>query len=166
MTSTSASGNSARPHLPVLAAFVAVVAAVAVVGSLAASSSSEVYASLEQPAWAPPSWLFGPVWTVLYLTIAVSGWLFYRAVGSLGAARREFTVYGVGLALNALWTPLFFGADLMALALVEIVLLDLAVVATVVLFTRRHRPSGLLLLPYLAWTLFATALNAALVLLN
>jgi tryptophan-rich sensory protein len=153
--------RSARSPLA-LVGFLAAVAAVAVVGSLAATQSRSVYNGLVQPAWAPPSWLFGPMWTVLYVLIAVSGWLFWRASGT----RREFAWYAAGLVLNAAWTPLFFAAGAYTLALVEIVVLDVVVAGTLVVFRRRSTPAAALQLPYLAWTLFATALNAAIVVLN
>ncbi|MGW4523884.1 TspO/MBR family protein [Amycolatopsis sp. NPDC004378] len=152
-----------RPAPPLaLAGFVAAVAVVAAVGSLAATRSRAVYSGLAQPPWAPPSWLFGPVWTVLYLVIALSGWLFWRA----GGTRREFGWYAAGLVLNAAWTPLFFAAGAYAVALAEIVVLDVVIVGTALVFRRRSRASAALQLPYLAWTLFATALNAAIVVLN
>ncbi|WP_372660475.1 TspO/MBR family protein [Amycolatopsis kentuckyensis] len=152
-----------RPAPPLaLAGFVAAVAVVAAVGSLAATQSRAVYSGLDQPPWAPPSWLFGPVWTVLYVLIAVSGWLFWRT----GAPRREFAWYAAGLVLNAAWTPLFFAAGAYTLALVEIVVLDVAIAATALVFRRRSTAAAALQLPYLAWTLFATALNAAIVVLN
>ena len=142
--------------------FVGAVAAVALVGGLAAGSAGATYRALELPAFAPPSWLFGPVWTVLYVMIAVAGWWVWREVGW----GRELTLWSVQLALNLAWTPLFFAADLYALALVDITLLlagggcdDRAVPAYV-------RPAAWLLVPYLAWVAFATALNAAIVVLN
>src|SRR3954453_3998980 len=85
--------HRSAPAPVVLAGFLAAVAAVAVVGSLAATRSRDVYTALNQPSWAPPSWLFGPVWTVLYVVIAVSGWLYWRA----GGTRREFAWYAAGL---------------------------------------------------------------------
>jgi translocator protein len=145
-----------------LLGFVAAVAVVAAVGGLAAANSREVYAGLAQPPWAPPSWLFGPVWTVLYLLIAVSGWLCRRA----GGTRREFAWYALGLLLNAAWTPLFFGLGAYTPALVEIVVLDAVIVGTILTFRRRSTTAAALQLPYLAWALFATALNAAIVVLN
>ena len=145
-----------RPLLG-LVGFAVAVTFVAVVGSLAAVSARSTYAALDLPSWAPPGWLFGPVWTVLYVLIAVSGWLVWRRVGG----DRSLTVYAVQLVLNALWTPLFFGADRYGLALAEILLLDVAVASTIVLFRARHRLAAALLVPYLAWVLFATALNAA-----
>ncbi|MEU5696653.1 TspO/MBR family protein [Actinosynnema sp. NPDC020468] len=150
-----------RHPLVGLAVFVAAVAVTAVVGSLSAVSASERYQALAQPPWAPPSWLFGPVWTVLYVLIAVSGWLVWKAEGTT----TRLLPYAVQLLLNALWTPLFFAAERYTLALVDIIALAIAIIWTITAF-RRHRPSALLLVPYLAWVLFATALNAAIVTLN
>ncbi|GAB2796265.1 TspO/MBR family protein [Amycolatopsis magusensis] len=158
---TTTSGKPVSPAL-VLAGFIAAVAVVAVAGALASTDAPAVYASLNLPAWAPPAWLFGPVWTVLYLAIAVSGWLYWRA----GGDRRGFTVYGVNLVLNLAWTPLFFGAGAYGVALADIALLDAAVVATILLFRRRSPLAAWLQVPYLAWVLFATALNTAIVVLN
>ncbi|MHA6780412.1 TspO/MBR family protein [Pseudonocardia saturnea] len=158
-----------RPSFPTAAAglvvFGAAAAAAAVTGSLAALSAAEQYGALVQPVWAPPTWLFGPVWTVLYVAIAVAGWLVWRRAGWSGA-RAALTVFAVQLVLNALWTPLFFGAGLFGVAFVEIVLLWLAIVATIVLFARHSRPAALLLVPYLAWVTFASALNLAIWALN
>ncbi|MEU0530290.1 TspO/MBR family protein [Amycolatopsis tolypomycina] len=145
-----------------LAGFLGVVAVVAVVGGLAATSAKEVYARLEQPPWAPPASVFGPVWTVLYITIAVAGWLYWRTDGET----RGFAVYGIGLLFNLLWTPLFFEGRAAGLALADIVLLDAVVVVTIVLFGRRSKAAAALLVPYLGWILFATALNTAVVVLN
>lgn len=148
------------------AGFLLAVAVAAVLGSIAASSSSEQYQQLRQPSWAPPSWLFGPTWTVLYILIAISGWLVWRTAGSFSNARTELAVYFGQLVLNAAWTPLFFAARLHGPAAIEIVVLVVAIVITTVLFFRRNRLAGVLLLPYLAWTLFATALNISIWLLN
>lgn len=145
-----------------LLGFGVAVAAVAVVGGLAASSAGSRYQSLERPSWAPPSWLFGPAWTVLYVTIAVAGWLVWRRVG-LGPA---LVPYAVQLVLNAAWTPLFFGADRFGLAFADIVALWIAIVATIAAFTRVHRAAGLLLVPYLLWVTYAGALNLAIWQLN
>ncbi|MFJ6794929.1 TspO/MBR family protein [Streptomyces sp. NPDC091268] len=147
--------------LPALAAFFVLAYAVAAAGALASSNAAEVYASLDRPAWAPPAWLFGPVWTVLYATIAVAGWLVWRRAGDPGR-RRALAWWGVQLVLNLAWTPLFFGARRYGLALVDILFLVTAVVVTLRLFHRIDRSAGLLLIPYLAWVCFATALNGAL----
>ncbi|WP_062343989.1 TspO/MBR family protein [Herbidospora yilanensis] len=146
-----------RHRWPALLVFALVVALVAVTGGLAASNAGAVYARLDLPAWAPPQWLFGPVWTVLYALIAISGWLVWQTRG----LDSSFTPYVVQLVLNALWTPLFFGAGLYGAAFVDIVLLWVAIVVTIVMFLRRHRVAGWLLVPYLLWVTFAAALNLA-----
>jgi translocator protein len=154
-----------RPALVGLVAFGLVALAVAAVGGLAASSAATDYAALNRPPWAPSPAVFGPVWAVLYTAIAVSGWLVWRRSGFAGA-RAALTVYGVQLVLNALWTPLFFGADLFGIAFAEITALGLAIVATIVLFARHSRPAAALLVPYLAWVGFAATLNFAIWQLN
>ncbi|KWV33821.1 TspO/MBR family protein [Micromonospora rifamycinica] len=145
-----------------LLGFGAAVAVAAAIGGLGVSGTSDEYASLRQPVWAPPSWLFGPVWTLLYATIAVAGWLVWRRVG-FGPA---LWAWSVQLVLNAIWTPLFFGAGRYGLAFAEIVLMWLAIAATVVAFRRVSRPAAALLLPYWAWVTFAAALNLSIWQLN
>ena len=145
-----------------LAAFGLAVAAVAVFGALAVTGTSSEYASLRRPGWAPPSSVFGPVWTVLYATIAVSGWLVWRRVG----AHAALVPYAVQLLLNAAWTPIFFGDGQYGLALVDIVALWFAIAVTVVAFWRISRPAALLLVPYWLWVSYATALNASIWWLN
>jgi translocator protein len=140
----------------------AAVALASVVGALAASSAAGQYAQLEQPSWAPPSWLFGPVWTVLYVMIAISGWLVWKRTG-LGKAMWVFTAQ---LVLNTLWTPLFFGADMFALAFVDIAALWVLIGLTIYQFAKVSRPAAALLVPYWAWVTFASALNFAIWQLN
>jgi tryptophan-rich sensory protein len=151
--------HASRIRAPVaLIGFVAAVVVVAVVGGLAASTASEQYAGFVRPSWAPPAWLFGPVWTVLYATIAVSGWLVWRRAGLTAPAH---VVYAAQLALNMAWTPLFFAAGLPGVAFAEIVLLWLSIVATIALFARHSRAAAWLLVPYLGWVTFAAALDYA-----
>jgi tryptophan-rich sensory protein len=145
-----------------LPAFGLAVAAAALVGALAASGASAQYAALDRPGWAPPAWLFGPVWTVLYATIALAGWLVWRRRG----AHRSLAPYAVQLVLNAAWAPLFFGAGAYGWALVEVVALWLVVAVTVGAFWRPSRAAALLLVPYWLWVTYAAALNAAIWLLN
>ncbi|MCM0674331.1 tryptophan-rich sensory protein [Micromonospora phytophila] len=145
-----------------LAGFGVAVFAAAAIGGLGVGGTSAEYASLEQPAWAPPSWLFGPVWTVLYAMIAVAGWLVWRRVG-FGPALWAWTAQ---LVLNAIWTPLFFGAGRYGLAFAEILLMWAAIGVTVLLFARVSRPAALLMLPYWAWVTFAAALNFSIWQLN
>ncbi len=148
-----------------LAVFALAVVVVAAVGGLAATSPAAQYQALEQPSWAPPAAVFGPVWTLLYAMIAVAGWLVWRRRGIAGA-RPALAVYAVQLALNALWTPLFFGLGAIGTAFAEICLLWIALVTTVVLFARHSRPAAALLVPYLLWVTFAAALNGAIWQLN
>ncbi|MEV6521191.1 TspO/MBR family protein [Longispora sp. NPDC051575] len=141
-----------------LAAFGVVVAAAAAIGALGVGTAAEDYATLDRPSWAPPAWLFGPVWTVLYVMIAVAGWLVWRRTGLTGPA---MALFATQLVLNALWTPVFFGLGRYGLALIVIVAMWCAIGVTVVLFRAVSRPAAALLLPYWAWVTFATALNAA-----
>ena len=150
------------PSWVALLGFVAAVVVVAVVGGLAASGSTETYRGLEQPAFAPPSSVFGPVWSVLYAMIALAGWLVWRQVG----LDRSMVPYTVQLVLNAAWTPLFFAAGWYLLALVEILVLLAVIVGTFLAFRPRSKPAALLLVPYAAWTGFATCLNASIWWLN
>ena len=116
------------------------------------------YRSLNRPRWSPPAWVFGPVWTFLYASMGVAAWLVWRRGGR---RRVPLALFGVQLALNAAWTPLFFGARAIGPALAEIVATWVAVLATTVAFARQRSLAGALLLPYLAWVSFATALTAS-----
>ena len=139
-----------------LAGFALAVAAAALIGGLGVAGTAGEYQSLDRPSWAPPSWLFGPVWTLLYAMIAVAGWLVWRRAGWTTA----LSVYAVQLVLNAAWTPIFFGFGRYGLALVDIVVLWLLIGVTIWLFRPVSRTAAALLLPYWAWVTFATALNA------
>lgn len=125
----------------------------------------EWYASLAKPSWNPPSWVFGPVWTTLYTLMAVAAWLVWQR-GEGGVRRRALGLYLGQLVLNAAWTPLFFGLHLLGVALVEMLLLWVAIVATIAAFHRVHRLAAWLLVPYLAWVSFAAFLNFTLWRLN
>lgn len=144
-----------------LAISLALVAAAAVFGSQFAPGAW--YAGLAKPSWTPPNWLFGPAWTTLYLLMALAAWKVWIAVRRIDAA---LVLYLVQLVLNAMWSWLFFGLRRPDLALACIVVLWLLILATTVLFWRRDRLAGMLLLPYLAWVGFATALNLAIWRLN
>jgi tryptophan-rich sensory protein len=129
----------------------------AAAGSFASLEGPAFYAQLTKPSWAPPAWLFGPVWTTLYLLMAVAAWLVWREHGWRGA-RGVLSLYVVQLAANAMWTWLFFVWRQGAIAFVEILALWLLVAATIVSFARMHRMAAALLAPYLTWVTFATAL--------
>ena len=116
------------------------------------------YKQLHKPRWRPPDWLFAPVWTVLYVAIGLSGWLVWLEAGIAGAAL-PLSIYAVQLLLNAAWTPIFFGLHRPRLAMVEIMVLWAAILATIIMFRPVSAAAALLLVPYLAWVSFAAALN-------
>lgn len=125
----------------------------------------EWYAALAKPAWNPPGWIFGPVWTILYAMMAVAAWLVWQR-GGWAAQGRPLRLFLVQLALNALWSPIFFGLHEPGLAFAEMILLWLAIGVTLVRFWRVHRAAAWLLVPYLAWVSFAAVLNGTLWRLN
>ena len=120
------------------------------------------YAGLRKPWFDPPDWVFAPVWTLLYMAVAIAGWrTFLRRPGGASMA-----IWSVQLILNFTWSPVFFGLRLVGLALIVIVLLLVAIVAFVVATWRVDRPSSLLFVPYAVWVTFATALNLSILLMN
>jgi translocator protein len=125
----------------------------------------EWYASLNKPSWNPPSWLFGPVWSTLYVMMAVSAWLVWRQGGFI-RQRWPLSIFLVQLVLNAAWSPLFFGLKQPGVAFAEIIVLWLAIAWTIAVFWRVHRVAAWLLVPYLAWVSFAAVLNGTLWHLN
>ena len=123
-------------------------------------TSAEWYRELPRPGWAPPGWLFGPVWITLYTVMAVAAWLVWRAPASAARAR-ALVWFGVQLALNAAWTPVFFGLRSVGGGLAVIVGLLVAIAITIARFRAVSRLAAWMLAPYLAWVGFATALNGA-----
>lgn len=117
----------------------------------------EWYRSLAKPSWTPPPWLFGPAWTFLYGSMAVAAWGVWQKAGWSAPVRWWL----LQLILNAAWTPLFFGLRQPGLAFAEIILLWLAIAVTLAKFFKTVRWAGVLMLPYLAWVTFASALNFA-----
>ncbi len=141
-----------------LAAFVVMCFGVSVLGGRAIPPALAIwYPALAKPAWTPPSWVFGPVWTLLYPLVAVAGWLAWRE----GRSRVGTLLFLLQLALNAAWPWIFFGERRVGLAFVCVVALWLAILGTTVAFWRVSRGAAMLLLPYLAWVGFAAALNLA-----
>lgn len=122
------------------------------------------YAQLAKPSFTPPNWAFGPVWTALYVMMAIAAWLTWRTDSPLRS--RALALWAVQLALNLAWSMLFFGARQPGLALAEIVALLLAIIATIALFARVAPLAAWLLVPYLAWVGYASALNFAIWRLN
>ena len=148
-----------------LVAWVAVTFVAAALGALASVKASEFYLELTRPAWAPPPWVFGPVWTVLYALMAVSAWWVWRSRGFAGA-QTALLLFIVQLIANALWSWLFFAWHQGALAFAEVLVLWCLIVATVVSFQRIRTLAGVLLYPYLAWCTFAAVLTFAVWRLN
>ncbi len=125
----------------------------------------EWYATLKKPSWNPPAWIFGPVWSALYTMMAVAAWLIWKR-GGFAVQGRPLAFFLAQLVLNAAWTPLFFGLHQPGIAFAEIVLLWLAIVATLAAFRPVSRTAAWLLVPYLGWVSFATVLNFTLWRLN
>jgi len=142
------------------------VTALGFVSSLFMGGLGDWYPSLDKPFFTPPNWLFGPVWTVLYLMMGVALWLVVREGLAPGKLKLAAILFGVQLALNLAWSPVFFGARSAAGGLVVILVLWAAIVATVVAFARVRPLAAWLLAPYLVWVSYATALNGAIVALN
>jgi tryptophan-rich sensory protein len=141
-----------------LVGWLVVVIAAAAVGAAASIQAAPFYMQLARPGWAPPPWLFGPVWSVLYLLMGISAWLVWRVDG-FRSTRIALVVFVSQLALNALWSWLFFGWHLGAAAFADIVLLWWLIVATIVLFRRARPLAAAMLIPYLLWVSFAGVLN-------
>ena len=132
--------------------------AAAAIGAVASAQAGAFYVQLARPGWAPPGWLFAPVWTVLYVLMGVAAWLVWRAHG-FKEGRTALALFLVQLAANALWTWVFFVWRQGAIAFAEILLLWCLIVATAVSFRRLNALASALLLPYLAWVTFACALT-------
>lgn len=130
----------------------------AAVGGIASANAPEAYSQLQQPAWAPPSWLFGPVWTLLYLMMGAAAYLVWRRAGWNGA----LIFFFVHLLFNALWSWLFFAWSLGMWSVADIVVLWLMIAALIAMFGKIDRRAAALLVPYLLWVTYATALNVTL----
>lgn len=155
---TSAVTGSALAGIPALFVSIAVTGAAAFGAAFASRTSAQFYAILEKPAWAPPAWLFGPVWSVLYLLMAVAAWRVWRASG-FANAQFALGLYLFQLALNALWTWLFFVWRDGPWATVEVLALWVSIAATIVVFWRHDAAAAYMLVPYLVWVSFASALT-------
>ena len=150
-----------------LLAFVAASAAAGGVGSLLQGADvGGRYLALARPGWAPPQEAFGIVWPILYVLVGVAAWLVWRQAGSIAAARGALSLWAAQLVVNAAWPGVFFGLSWFWPAVAVIAVLDVLVVATMIRFARHSRPAAVLLVPYLAWLLYATALNVAIAAAN
>lgn len=151
---------------PSLALFVLLAFTVAAIGGYATAGSVNTwYGTLHKPAWNPPNWIFGPVWTTLYFLMAVAAWRVWHRISGANS-RRTFQLYGAQLALNALWSILFFGLHQPGWALLEVVIFWSVLVTLQFRFRAADRVAGWLWAPYVLWVTFATALNAAVWWLN
>lgn len=130
----------------------------AAIGGLGSANAPAFYGQLTLPVWAPPAWLFGPVWSLLYLMMGIASWLVWRSAGFRGASI-ALALYLIQLAVNSLWSWLFFAWQSGLFAFLEIIVLWLLIVATIVTFKSKSRFAALLLAPYLLWVTFASALS-------
>jgi tryptophan-rich sensory protein len=153
-------------HLPILLAFILLCLGVGLVGSwLTEQTVHSWYPLIAKPIWTPPNWVFAPVWTILYLLMAVAVWLVWKEPTSENKTP-AYTLFGLQLFANLIWSGLFFYLTCPGCALVDIVLLWILIVATIRSFWKIKPLAGFLLIPYLLWTTYAVALNAAVWWLN
>jgi benzodiazapine receptor len=144
---------------------------VGIIGSFFTFSSvSNWFPTLVKPWFSPPSWLFGPVWTILYFLMGLSLYIVWNykteTVSKQKYKKQFFILFGIQLILNALWSFLFFGLKSPISGLIDILFLDIAVITTIIYANRVSKYAAVLLAPYMAWILFATLLNFEIVLLN
>lgn len=155
------SAKSPLSQLLGLVGWLTVCFAAAAIGAVASVSAGTFYAELVRPSWAPPAWLFGPVWSTLYAAMAVAAWLVWRAEPA-ARTRAALGLFLAQLAVNALWSWVFFGWHLIGWALAELVVLWVLILCTLVAFYKIRPLAAALLVPYLVWVSFAGALNWAL----
>lgn len=159
MSASQSIGERSVSQWLVLALFVMICLGTAGLGAAWTNLSvGDWYVTLNKPSWNPPKWVFGPVWTTLYIMMAIAAWLVWRTKG-LAGGWLPLLLFGVQLFLNAAWSALFFGMRSPGIAFADILLLWLAILATIIGFGRLSNLAALLLVPYLAWVSFATALN-------
>lgn len=137
------------------------------IGSVFTTSAIDTwYSTLQKPVFSPPNWIFGPVWTLLYLMMGISLYIFWNAKTHTKERHQGLSLFFVQLALNVIWSILFFGLHLPFVALIDIMALWLTIFLTIIKFNASSKPAAYLLIPYLLWVSFATILNLAIVLLN
>lgn len=143
-----------------LAGWLLLALATGALGAIASVNAADFYAQLSRPSWAPPAWLFGPVWTTLFCLMGIAAWLVWRK-GGFQAARGALLLFILQLGVNALWSWMFFKWHLGAASFADVVVLWALIIATLIAFRRVSPLAGVLLVPYLAWVSFASALNFA-----
>ena len=146
------------PYLGLVVFLVLCFAAAGIGGAVTTPKIATWYAALTKPSWTPPNWIFGPVWSALYFCMAIAAWLVWRQ-GGVSNATLPLTLFGFQLVLNVYWSCIFFGQENPCLAFVEVLLLWLAIAATMIEFWQRTRIAGNLFVPYLVWVSFASVLN-------
>ena len=124
------------------------------------------YETLEKPFFSPPNWVFGPVWTLLYLMMGISVYLIWQRIEENKAAKTAFVLFWIHLAFNASWSLVFFNLKNLALALINILIIWSLIIILMIKFWNIDRRSSYLLIPYLFWVTFATALNYSIWMLN
>ena len=146
---------------------VALVLMIGFAGSFFTSSSVDSwYQTINKPSFNPPNWIFGPVWTILYILIGISFYLVWNSNKTEKLKTKTYLIFSIQLFLNFLWSVLFFGKNLIGIAFIEIVLLWLAILFNIIYAYKISKPAGLLLIPYILWVSFATLLNFTIMMLN
>jgi tryptophan-rich sensory protein len=154
------SKRSALSQTAGLVGWLAVAFAAASIGAFASVNAGTFYAQLVRPSWAPPAWVFGPVWSALYVLMGIAAWLVWREQGAKGL-RLALTLFIAQLVVNALWSWLFFAWHQGALAFADVLLLLVLIAAMITNFWRIRPLAGVLMLPYLLWVGFASVLTWA-----
>ena len=146
--------------------FLIICLSIGILGGIATSQSVHSwYPTLVKPTWTPPAWVFGPVWTLIYILIAVCGWLAYLQPHSRDRSK-ALLFFSIQLFLNAIWFPLFFGLRSPLLGLFDIILLWIMILATLLSLWKVSRLAAVLWLPYTTWTTFAAVLNTVIYVMN
>ncbi|MGE3800462.1 MAG: TspO/MBR family protein [Candidatus Kapaibacterium sp.] len=153
-----------RDSIPSLLFFLLLCAGAAAFGGM--FGQGEWYQSLAKPALNPPGWVFGPVWTVLYIMMALAAWLVWRTKGEERPQKIAIGLFILQLIANALWSWFFFGLNDLALALVDILVMNALIIATIFAFARVNKTASMMMVPYWLWVSFATYLNWAILGLN
>ncbi len=146
--------------IPGLLAWILGTSLAAISGAVTAKSANVFYGMLQKPAWAPPGWLFGPAWTLLYILMGTAAWRVWREAGFNGA-KVELAFYALQLLLNMAWSYFFFVRRTGLGSTIEVACLWLSIAVTLVLFWRRDTIAGVLFVPYLTWVTFAAALTVS-----
>lgn len=152
------SNFTAQKQILGLLAWLVLCFVIAAIGAMGSMNAPEFYGQLIQPTWAPPAWLFGPVWSTLYTLMGVAAWMVWRQ-GGLKDTKLPMVLFLIQLAVNALWSWLFFAWQMGVWSMVDIIVLWVLIVMTIVAFWRVNKLAALLMIPYLLWVSFAAVLN-------